>query len=118
MAKIEDKLNIVLLEKMYINQLLNQTVTLIHSTYVIKAIKKLTQAHDILTLNQEIISKFKEQDKFCWDKAAVQDLSHISKELVVFHRTDFNPDLLVYDYSETVASFVDSLWENERVLNQ
>lgn len=118
MSKLDIKLNIVLMEKMLVNKLLNQTVELIHATKVIAAIKKLTQAHDILQINQEIMSKYGAEDKFCWDKAAVQDLEGISKELVVFHRIDFNPIFLIYSYNENISNLIDSLYANEKILNQ
>ena len=115
---MEDDLNLILLEKMIVSKLLTQTIDLIHSTKVIKAIKKLTQAYDILILNQEIIAKYSEKDKFCWDKAAVQDLNHISRELVVYHRIDFKPVSLVYNYNDSVTHLVDSLYANDRIYNQ
>ncbi|MDB4330262.1 hypothetical protein N9948_00855 [bacterium] len=117
MSSIEDKLSIVLMERMIINKLLQQTVDLIHSTQVVPAIKKLTQAHDILTLNQEIIKKYSKKNKFCWDKAAVQDLSYLGKELVVCHRIDFDPALLVYSYNDGISNLVDSLYANDRIFN-
>ena len=117
MPNLEDNLNIIFIEKMLVTKLLTQTVDLIHATKTVPVIKKLTQAHDILTLNQEIIAKFGEKSKFCWDKAAVKDLNYISKELLVFHREEFDPIQLVFNYSNNVTNLINSLYENDRVMN-
>lgn len=114
---MEDQLNKLLIEKMLINKLLNQTVDLIHSTSVIQAIKKLTQAYDILSLNQEILAKYSDVNKFCWDKAAVQDLSCLSKELVVLHRIDFDPMRKVYEYNDNVGNLVSVIYAADKMYN-
>jgi hypothetical protein len=102
---------------MLVNKLLTQTIDLIHATKVIHAIKKLTTAHDILRINQEIIARYGEEDKFCWDKAAIKDLNFISKELIVYHREDFDPMFLIFSFTENVSNLVDTLYANDRVIN-
>ena len=117
MSNIEDNLNILMMEKMIINKILNQTIDLIHATRVISAIKKLVDVYDILHINQEVISRFKEKEKFCWDKAAVQDLSQISKELIVYHRNDFDPIMLIFSFNQNISNLIDSLYANDRLVN-
>jgi hypothetical protein len=94
------------IETVLINRLLTDTVDLIHSTTVVPAIKKLTEAYDILNLNQEILDKFKESRQFCWDKGAIQDLNYIGKELVIYHRKDFNPEKKIYVYNTDIKKLV------------
>jgi hypothetical protein len=112
---MDDKLNIIFLENILINKLLNQTVDLIHSTRAIAAIKKLTQAHDILEISKEVISKYSDKKDFLWDKAAIQDLDQLSKELVIYHRTDFNPIIKVYSFNENVSNLITSLYANDKI---
>lgn len=113
MNKIEDKINVLFLENMLVNKLMVQAVDLIHCTKAIIAIKKLTQVYDILDINKQIIQKYRNHDEFYWDKAAIQDLNHITKELIVFHREDFNPVFKIYSFNENVSNFVSALYANE-----
>lgn len=112
---MDDKLNIIFLENILINKLLNQTVDLIHCTREITAIKKLTQAHDILELSKEVISRYSAKNDFLWDKAAIQDLDQLSKELIIYHRTDFNPIVKIYSFNENVSNLIASLYANDKI---
>jgi hypothetical protein len=115
MNKIDDKINVLFLENMLVNKLMVQAVDLIHCTKAIIAIKKLTQVYDILDLNKKIIQLYKEKEEFYWDKAAIQDLNHITKELIVFHREDFNPIVKIYSFNENVSNFVTALYATDEL---
>jgi predicted nucleotidyltransferase component of viral defense system len=115
MKKVEDKINVLFLENMLVNKLMVQALELIHCTKKIVAIKKLTQVYDILDLNKEIIQRYKKKEEFYWDKAAIQDLNHITKELIVFHREDFNPIFKIYHFNENVSNFVSALYANDEI---
>lgn len=109
--------NKIYIEQVLVERLLTQTIDLIHSTMVISAIKKLTQAYDILHLNQEIMKRFKESKQFCWDKGAVTDLDYIGKELVIYHRMDFTPEHIIYDYNGDIKKLVHVITVADRIYN-
>ena len=85
-------------------ELKKSTLELIHATSFIKVIKKLVTAHDIIELNLLIEKQFSEIDAPPWDISALSDLSRIRRELVVYHRTDFNPSKLLDNYSNSMIS--------------
>lgn len=80
-----------------IHELTEDTLRLIYATTAIKAIKRLISAHDILSLSLEIAKDFRSQFETTTviDKAAIQDLVQIRRELVVYHWIDFTPPKLL-----------------------
>lgn len=94
-------------EARLMKELNTQTVDLIHSTSVVDAMKKLLYAHDIITLNLEIQNKF--GDKYedpLWDVSALQDLSKIRRELMIYHISDFEPPLKLNKYSYKMGALL------------
>ena len=82
-------------ENLLLLDLQNRTVELIHATSVIEAIKKLINAHEIISLNLDIQKRFATDDNLIWDLAALKDLNHTRIELLLFHRGNFKPISLV-----------------------
>jgi hypothetical protein len=80
-------------------ELQKNTVDLIHATSLIDAIKKLTVAYDIIELNLMIEKKFSDETEPPWDIPALSDLSRIRRELMVYHRPEFDPTVLLDKYS-------------------
>lgn len=80
-------------------ELQKDTVALIHATSFMNPIKKLVDAHEIISLNLTIEASFSEYDDPPWDIPALSDLSSLRRELVIYHRTDFNPSVLMDQYS-------------------
>ena len=91
-------------ERQLVTKLKGDTVSLIHCTTNIPAIKKLTQAHEILDMNEVIYDKYSKPDEVCWDIASIQDLKTIGHELMVYYHTDFNPSEKVISYSNGLSS--------------
>lgn len=85
-------------------ELKKTTLELIHATTLIKAIKKLVVAYEIIELNLLIEKQFSEIEEPPWDIPALSDLSRIRRELVVYHRPDFNPSKLLDRYSGSMVS--------------
>lgn len=77
-------------------ELLEDSVSLVHYTKTIPAIKKLVYAHDIVHLNLEVTARFGrdyvEYKEPVWDLGSLEDLSKIRRELLVYHRLDFTPE--------------------------
>jgi hypothetical protein len=94
-------------ESILMADLSDRTITLIKSTSVVPAIKRLVTAYDILTLNLEIEKKFREfRDGPPWDIHALQDLGQIRRELVVYHRADFDPVFMLDTYSSRMGTLL------------
>jgi hypothetical protein len=89
-----------------VQKLSDSTLHLIHCTVSIVPIKKLVTAYDIMQLNLEIYKKFSEfKHEFPWDITTLSDLSKIRRELVVYHRSDFDP-VVKLDRYNTQMSFL------------
>lgn len=81
------------------NELLSDTVTLIHHTLVINAIKRLISAHDIIELAIQLEKKHAEVYYTSpWEQAAFQDLDAIRCELLSRHASAFKPPTLLPPY--------------------
>lgn len=88
-------------------ELTDKTIVLIKATSVIPAIKRLVTAYDILSLNLEIEKKFREfRDGPPWDIHALQDLSMIRRELLVYYRQDFDPVNALDNYSQRMGTLL------------
>lgn len=84
-------------------QLSGETITLIHHTKTLPAIKKLVTIGDIVTLNLKIEKEFDEYlEGPPWDLCSLSDLGTLKRELVVYHRLDFNPFRVLDYYSKMV----------------
>ena len=82
-------------------ELQNKTIELIHATTLYTAIKKLTGAYEIIDINLQIEKTFNDYRDFPpWDIPALTDLNQIRRELVVYHRKDFDPIFLLDRYSQ------------------
>ena len=88
-----------LFEHTLVQRLLTQSIDLIHCTRTIQAIKKLTEAHDILRMSRDILVNYSKDGEPCWDISSIKDLKFIGHELVVFHQVDFNPKDELYSFS-------------------
>lgn len=94
-------------EPALMKELTGETLTLIHATTEMNAIKKLVTAYEILNLNLEIMNQFAMMGGFPpWDICTLQDLNTIRRELVVYHRIDFNPTRLVEQYSSKTGTLI------------
>jgi len=93
-----------LYEHMLVQKLLTQSIDLIHCTRVIKAIKKLTEAYEILKMNRDILINYSKDGELCWDFASLKDLKFIGHELMVYHQIDFDPKDKLYSFSEGVQT--------------
>ena len=80
-------------------ELQKDTIVLIHATSLMNPIKKLVYAYEIINLNLEIEQRFQDFEDPPWDLSALSDLSTIRRELVVYHRTDFEPMKLFDKYA-------------------
>jgi len=100
-----------LFEHALVQRLLTQSVDLIHCTRVIQAIKKLTEAHEILKMNREILMKYSKNGELCWDISSIKDLKYIGHELVVFHQVDFDPKDELYSFNNGLNTLFTSVLE-------
>ena len=91
-------------ERQLVSKLKKDTLSLIHNTLNIPAIKKLILAHEILDLNETIFDKYSKNEEPCWDIASIQDLKTIGHELFVYHRMDFNPSEKIVSYSNKISN--------------
>lgn len=77
------------------------SVSVLHATDSVPAIKKIVTAHDIISLNLLIESRFKPYEGFPpWDLSSIKELNHIRIDLLVFHHADFRPYRRVLEWSE------------------
>lgn len=86
----------------------DDTVTLIHATREVPAIKNLVTAHDILTLSIEIFHHYAKYHYgyIPWDRSAFKDLDRIRCETVTLYGDTFRPTSLVtYWYKELGSLF-------------
>ena len=98
------------------SELKSETVQLIHATTLVKAIKRLVDAHDIIALNLDIEKSFQSYNKAPpWDIPALNDLSIIRRELVVYYRQDFKPVKLVDNYSAKMGALFCSIKRREKL---
>lgn len=92
------------------NELLTETVVLIHATSVVVAIKRLIQAYDIIDLNLDVQFRFQ---SVCngpiWDRAALSDLWAIQRELCYSYRETFRPVKQLDCYTEKMGKLFRSI---------
>lgn len=81
----------------------NDTVTLIHATFTVPAIKILVNAHEILTVNLEIRRQI-DDVIVPWDKAAFKDLDRIRTEIVLRYWDSFNPPTLATFWYQQIGT--------------
>lgn len=87
------------------NELLCDTVQLIHATSLVRAIKILVTIHEIIDLNLEVQKRFMElKDEPVWDISALQDLKMMRRELNVYHKVDFDPTKLLEIYTKKMGA--------------
>ena len=86
----------------------DKTILLIHDTQVVIVIKKLINAHDIISLNLEIHQQFKDVETV-WDLASLQDLKRIRSELLVYHRQEFSSFRLIDRYANKMNTLFHSI---------
>lgn len=84
--------------------LCEETVSVIHLTNKVSAIKRLTDMHGILSLSLEILDLYPEA--FYWHLPALNDLDRINRELLIYDRADFTPVRRFDDYSISVTRLV------------
>lgn len=95
-----------------------ETVSLIHSTIIVDAIKKLIEVYDIIDLNIEIEKRFKNIENPFWDAAALNELNKLRRELFLYHRTDFKPLKMFEQYNRSIVSFLNLVkLKNENLMN-
>lgn len=87
-----------------IEKVAQDTVTLIHSTFKVSAIKILCSAHDILSLNLEIYQRLPWSDVVRWDTVAFKDLDRIRSEVLILHGDSFNPPTLAPYWYQQIGS--------------
>ena len=100
-----------LFEHMLVQRLLTQSVDLIHCTRVIQAIKKLTEAYEILKMNRDIVMNYSKNGELCWDVSSIKDLKYIGHELVVFHQIDFDPKEELYSFNNGLNTLFIKVFE-------
>lgn len=95
-----------------LSQAADDTVTLIHATHKIEAIKNLVKAHDILTLSGEIFKHYtKHHYGFVhWDVSAFKDLDRLRGETLTLYGDTFRPPFLATHWYQQIGSLL-------RVLN-
>lgn len=100
--------SIFAIERQLLSKCIKNTVSLIHATTVMDAIKRLTKAYDILSLNESLERSYGKliKDCFFWDMASLQDLKLVKGELVVYHQTDFDPQKLLRGYDRDLESLI------------
>jgi hypothetical protein len=91
----------------------SDTITLIHATPEIKAIKKVTLVHDLIDLNLQILEKYREQMTAWldgafqfWDFSALKELNHARCEIYLFHKVDFRPPYLVDTFNTKLVRLI------------
>ena len=86
------------------SDLQSKTIGLIHATSLIPAMKKLMAAYEIIDINLQIERNYIDYKDFPpWDIPALTDLNQIRRELIVYHRKDFEPIFLLDRYSNKMS---------------
>jgi len=90
-------------EQSLMENLVRDTFALIRKADNLKPIKKLIEIHDILSININILQRFKKADctfdEIWLDVPTVKYLNHLRCSLMVYHHTEFNctHDLIMYN---------------------
>lgn len=80
-------------ETKIIQNLSQETITLVHYTVVVPAMKKLIATYDLLEIAEKALGHFKglqPGQPIIWDVPMVQELEKLRRELVIYHRKDFD----------------------------
>jgi len=85
------------------HELTGDTMSLIHATTEVKAIKRLVTAHDILEMNLEIEARFPEVFPKPWELGAFRELDLIRVELITSFSDAFKPVTLIPPYYEKMG---------------
>jgi len=92
-----------------LSSLAKETVSIIHLTDEIPAIKKLLEVHHILSLSLELLEAFPDQfSPFYWHLPAINDLERLNRELLTYHRAHFKPVSRFDEFSAQLAKLVRS----------
>jgi len=83
-----------------VEELIERTLTLIHQTRDISAIKKLINCHEMLGISKEISIKY---DGEFLDISILKELKNIGHELAVFYRNSFKYPFEVLKYSNDLS---------------
>jgi hypothetical protein len=93
-----------------LEHLLSDTVRLIHHTHVIKAIKKLVHAYDILDVTIRIEREFDEfKYQPPWDLSTAKELHHIRCDLLTYHADAFKPATVLPQYYNKIGNLLDKM---------
>lgn len=97
-------LRVIYSEEGLMRDLQADSVLLIRHTTVVPAIKKLVYAHDIVSLNLDVLHKYGfEFQEPIWDLSSLSELSQVRRELLVYHRVDFDPEQQLELYGRKMA---------------
>jgi hypothetical protein len=93
-----------------LEDLISETICLIHHTKVVNAIKKLVDAHDILDLTLRIEQNYIEYNhQPPWDTSTSKELDFIRCDLIAHHADAFKPEILLPRYYHKVGSFLNTM---------
>lgn len=92
-----------------LEELLDDTVTLIHHTKKIPAIKYLISAHDILEVTLHIERVQAEMHVPPWSRATSKELDNIRCALLVKHGTEFDPVVLLSRYYRRIGCLLEKM---------
>lgn len=90
-------------EEGIMRDLQSESVVLIRHTTAIPAIKKVVEAHDIVSLNLGVMQIYSTINEPIWDLGSLQELSKIRRELLIYHKLDFDPEQKLELYGKKMA---------------
>lgn len=101
-------------EKKIVSELVEDSISLVHGTRKVDAMKLAITVYDLLALNlrlvdqyQELSRAFNEVGQFAfWDKASLKELNYSRCALVLYYRADFNPMALLDQFNVKAARFI------------
>ena len=100
------------------NELVFDTMGLIKATESIKPIKKLITIREIIDLNLYIQQNYKEYEgNPPWDIVSLHDLNSHRIELLVFHRIEFMPAVLLDKYNSKLCQLFRTIEMNNQKVN-
>lgn len=92
-----------------LEELLDDTVTLIHHTKKIPAIKYLISVHEILEVTLHIERVQADLHVPPWSRATSKELDNIRCTLLVKHGTEFDPIVLLSRYYKRIGCLLDQM---------
>ena len=97
-------------EQLLMENLLEDTFSLIKRAKKLDAVKKLVEIHDILSLNAAILAKFRESnltfDEIWLDAPTLRHLNHLRCELLVYYHTEFTSWQEIEIYNRNFCQFL------------